>query len=985
MNLGQYVPWFRGDSSSHNGHDSSPAKVLQGERIHPILYEYKDLAKDVEDHEQTQLDDAVLDKMEGYYYKQLDNAHLATLLFEKIPKKLDDLHVEFFDERIKALQNTLDAMNNKLTKKTAANYDKFCVGIQTVSDIKDIVLRQQEQFSQAKAKHNSLKEFYVFKVHSLIEKQKKLGRSKTILNMLVKVHSKIGSVLSSLKTTNAPSEKAESKELDPTTPHDSTPTRKISFDVQEFLDGKKRDPKRLSREVKRTSKTAAEIERDQQVYYQNLKECLFHILEYKKQEKQVHTELSSESPWISGMLASLSKSVHTGFENIKLQLENLLRKHLLGGEAKEVSRLTTFLESLEQEKLLEEGSVVDFIRGFYDFLCAEVVHQSLTEILEEKTNYLSITQRNIISSLIKEDRGKLIQKVKLLDGQNIMIFLTHFFKNFSLKREAIRKTMLEAKSNVEYSKIFDNQYQDTVEHLLFAFSEESVLKIDYEEFIFLDRFICHFLLSMDDGSSGLLLKWTQRSAKYCVRHTLNLFLDTIKSVSAQTYKTIHLEKTLAHILKEKEGLEYGGESFINSTYSPKELITKFESLTEKLNTLLINNLASENFHKFVEKTHKVSSFIIHLKFLKDELTEASKVRNISIEKEMKEQEVAAKTISSILQAMVYIYIKVSYELSTPSNTISLLGEKLAEVEKRNLWDRTGLFNYSSKVTLDSSILRINQWFNSNISESSQDTEFVSYLKHAFGVKVGELTSEKIDNKFILLEAFVMTLINLSRLENLTTILTNFDLLDGGVLPTVTSAVGAIKRIIGEKIVRDKLPHDQMIMCFVNRKYEEGKEKEYQTMLKTFLTDFKSKLGYMLKGGISTEDSEKLVRDISTSVLLFLVEVFQDVVTKMNFSNDSFDRVSEEYSTCKRILGAGAPVQEATAIDKLGDLKESLGDKNRLLLVLKDNLFKYTDLFMRKLSDKYLTAVEIEQLKEKAKLEAQKFVPLVAISRQASEG
>lgn len=201
MRLGQMFRWLPGGSSDNVKQESSPANRTNRDEsaIYPVLWEYRNLGQVVQDSEQEAIDNSTLDKLENYYYKEVDDSHIVAFLYERVPKKLEDMHVDYFEERVRSLEGMLEAMNNKLTRKTAANYDKFCVGIQTVGDIKQIVLTQSEQFSVAKAKHQQMKEFWAYKVQRLLSVKRRADKKKAVLIELEFLKDTIGWLVEAYK------------------------------------------------------------------------------------------------------------------------------------------------------------------------------------------------------------------------------------------------------------------------------------------------------------------------------------------------------------------------------------------------------------------------------------------------------------------------------------------------------------------------------------------------------------------------------------------------------------------------------------------------------------------------------------------------------------------------------------------------------------------------------------------------------------------
>ena len=112
MRLGQMFKWLPGSGDSSKT-DSSPGRMNKQETtiIHPVLWEYRDLNLVVQDSEQEAIDDATLDKLENYYYKDADEQQIIAFLYERVPKKLEDMHVDYFEERMGSLEGMLQALD----------------------------------------------------------------------------------------------------------------------------------------------------------------------------------------------------------------------------------------------------------------------------------------------------------------------------------------------------------------------------------------------------------------------------------------------------------------------------------------------------------------------------------------------------------------------------------------------------------------------------------------------------------------------------------------------------------------------------------------------------------------------------------------------------------------------------------------------------------------------------------------------------------
>ncbi len=235
MKLGQYLPSWVSKASAPGG--AANRSDATGE-IRPVVFEYRHLLEVEDLEEQNSRDSQVLDKMENYFYRALEDRQVLQLLFEKMPKqKLIDLGLDYFAERESGLQELHRAICNKLTKKTVDNYDKFCVGVRAVADIKDIVMKQSDQFAEAKAKHLAVKSFYVLQVQQMIKKRAVFGRKKATLDLLEGVQQKLGRFVAAVKKSQACLEQLAAE---PLTEEAKSKTKELLTELKDFEAGEKK-------------------------------------------------------------------------------------------------------------------------------------------------------------------------------------------------------------------------------------------------------------------------------------------------------------------------------------------------------------------------------------------------------------------------------------------------------------------------------------------------------------------------------------------------------------------------------------------------------------------------------------------------------------------------------------------------------------------------------------------------------------------------
>jgi hypothetical protein len=83
-------------------------------------------------------------------------------------------------------------------------------------------------------------------------------------------------------------------------------------------------------------------------------------------------------------------------------------------------------------------------------------------------------------------------------------------------------------------------------------------------------------------------------------------------------------------------------------------------------------------------------------------------------------------------------------------------EDQVEAEKKNIWDRSGLFNFNRLRIKYKCILDLEQWLTKAANNPDFDHETLSYLKQLKNTKV-DFESQKTDNKFGHFENTIKTL------------------------------------------------------------------------------------------------------------------------------------------------------------------------------------------------------------------------------------
>ena len=557
-------------------------------------------------------------------------------------------------------------------------------------------------------------------------------------------------------------------------------------------------------------------------------------------------------------------------------------------------------------------------------------------------------QKRNAKNKLKEDKKKQVSKVKILDGANISVFLVHFFTNFNTSRIRVAKLLCSATSQSNtYSASFEKNFYNTVDGLLFAFNEESLSKIEFEDFIVLDRYLAKFLTSLPE-TNQLAEKWLQRSSRYYIRHSLNYFLATLKEVSCQNLASCHLENKLTDPADSR------------SQELPDFLMEKYKTLSKELNQMLLERTMSETFHKFIERLHKVVCFLIQLQTLESEVT--SPDHHVK-DKHQESTTKVCRTIEVILASMLFVYLRFTFALNNPHHLISVIVEDQVEAEKKNIWDRSGLFNFNRLRIKYKCILDLEQWLTKAANNPDFDHETLSYLKQLKNTKV-DFESQKTDNKFGHFENTIKTFLDTQRFKELIELLKKMNMIEDAVGVYCFEAIRSIQSCLSRTLIAEKLPIESLVMCLVSRKFEPSKPKDYIVAMGQYLKSLEDRLHYAAKGGVAEEDRKFFVYLSKQGLLNFSLEVFQDMLTKTSFSSDQFDKIAEDYNLIKQAIGCAPDdthLSDLTSM-KLLEVRDSLGDKTRTLQNLAKYGYLFSTLFSRKLFDKFMTPADTEQLK-----------------------
>ena len=612
-------------------------------------------------------------------------------------------------------------------------------------------------------------------------------------------------------------------------------------------------------------------------------------------------------------------------------------------------RILRYLDGLETEGLLEERFSYKSIRQYFEDLCESTVHQTLSDILEDKSSILSLTQKNIISGLIKDKNKKTVTRVKLLDGPNVSSFLI-LSLNRLLNKNIQLKAIFERADSIHRShqEYFEEMYLETLETIAFSFSEDNLFKISYDDFIKLDIFMSEFLGSLENGSK-LVQSWSSRSGKFFTRLTLNIYLDTLKIISSPVLSVALVDKKLSHSL--------GHESI--SKGWPETLLTNMNDLTSRMNSILMENTMGESLARIIEQVFKVCIFIVQISHLQHYYGQIEGLMST-----VEELSKVSATIKLILRCIVLLTSKSHYEMTNPQHQVSLFTEEPGEAEKKNLWDRSGVFRMAVVRRKDSGVMEAISQIKAAQENGDIQQEVSSYLKHANTVKVEEQFIN-FDNKFILLESLVMCFLNCNRVNEISKCLSDLHILDESCSQIVAKVSSSVQRVTLGLILEEKVPKNTVLMCMVNRKFEEGKPKEYHQILSGVISDLESKSSFILKGAIHQADIRHLSYKMKLSILDFVLEILQDMLTKLNFSNEAFDRLAEDYTALKRVLSIAPDLTKDSdgLSQRLIELKDIIPDKQKLVDFLCQHCLSFSILFLRKISEKYFNPSETNMIRD----------------------
>ena len=119
----------------------------QSDEIRPIVVDLSKLNPLEDEEKEKAKDEAEIDKLETYYYKQASEEQLVQLLFEKMPQ---ELQTEQYNTRMAELEKILKSLSKKLTKVATDNYENFCTTMMTVQDISFNLDNQAKRTSESR-------------------------------------------------------------------------------------------------------------------------------------------------------------------------------------------------------------------------------------------------------------------------------------------------------------------------------------------------------------------------------------------------------------------------------------------------------------------------------------------------------------------------------------------------------------------------------------------------------------------------------------------------------------------------------------------------------------------------------------------------------------------------------------------------------------------------------------------------------------------
>ncbi len=561
-------------------------------------------------------------------------------------------------------------------------------------------------------------------------------------------------------------------------------------------------------------------------------------------------------------------------------------------------------------------------------------------------------QKNILAGLLKESKKKVISRVKLIDGPNICSFVTLALDKFRLKTDSFLGLVRSLPPGLQQKldATLKSLHSSTLFQIAFSFSEDNLLKIGYHEFIKLDLYMIGYL-NTEESTADFIENWSARSRKYFARHTLNTFRETLHVVAAPSLALGLVDRRLAH------GLVGGQDG------SCSLLVADTAAFTDKMNRILMESPMSDAMVKFVQQVYRLGCFSIYLQAVSRKLgaTRSSQATQTEFDK-------IYRLLRLLLGWILKFAAKTNFEACFPQYVLNLFTEEPEEAEKKNAWDRSGVLSMANARSQHREFKKLLDSFKKTLASPELDSEVVNFLKLGASIRVEEPFS-KIQNRFEKLEALVMAFLNSRRLIELAAALVDCSLLDPADQGLVVGVSNSTRRCIAGRIVEEKLSLEGVVMCMVNRKFDEKQPKEYFFILETVLKDLEAKCAYMLRGALSQTDAEDLLQVLRSTTLHFSLEVLQDMLTKVGFSSEGFERIQNDYPHIKRHLQMKATddtKNEDLLHARVSELKEAIGDKNKLLAHLTANCLLFSNLLMRKLSEKFLSNPDLDQVKEAAR-------------------
>lgn len=458
--------------------------------IRPIVYEMtRKMEREVAEDTGRE-DDGVIDRLENYYYKEMDRLSLVKLTYEKSPSELS---IEPYNERCRRLDVIEKAVTRKMTRIAAENYENFCKSLFMVQKIAMKVDEQEGNVRENRVLLGKKKRDFVEKVIEIAKVRKRLGSKRSVLCRLELIGSMFGGLLASYKRLV----------------HEGNVES-----VVEFLGQRNR------------------------------------FMENERRDKEKVVNFDDE---LIGVYKKIKKLVDFGVDKSDRILNKQFEENVIpggrvdpGGSGFKV--MVEMSRKMENQGLFEERKIEILLKRFMKGQVNGILRTCLELLLDHKD--CTQVQKNVIKGILTKSKEHIAKKLNLLEDSTLEFFFENFFEKFDEFQIRV-KPVIESTDDQDLKEAWINGVISFSSQVLSRVNEENLVKLEAKVFTKIDTIVSRHLGNLERSSDAVQI-WEKRRYSYLKKFTMMSILNLLNNlkknqVVASLVNKVDLKEKLGYL------------------------------------------------------------------------------------------------------------------------------------------------------------------------------------------------------------------------------------------------------------------------------------------------------------------------------------------------------------------------------------------------------------------------------------------------------